>query len=62
MATLVPAPSFEMTVDRPFLLALRETRTRSLVLLGLINDPDNAKATTAKRVSKDAPAPSVLMR
>jgi serpin B len=38
-ATAAPGDSVTMTVDRPFLFALRDTETGAILFLGRINDP-----------------------
>jgi serpin B len=41
-SAMVPVGRFKMTVDRPFVFVLRDLRTGTVVLLGLVNDPGQA--------------------
>jgi serpin B len=39
LSTSMPSPPFEMTVDRPFLIALTERETDFVLFIGVIGDP-----------------------
>lgn len=41
-ATFMPKKTFRMVVDRPFLCAIRDTRTGTILFLGAITDPAEA--------------------
>jgi serpin B len=42
-AEIEPPKPFEMIVDRPFLFVISDSATDSILFIGIVNDPTNAR-------------------